>query len=234
MNNLPKALKMGGTNFQLGNTGVISHLWINKYDDREKEVRRKKPELPAEVTAVRFYEDGIMSDKHRGWTTGSLKRQAHTEAKIPIQEQLLRKLHGGKLGSVFNARTWSAVSLEEMAVISGRMDLELGPGWFKENITIKGLPNLSLIPVGSLLVCWQPDHEEKVSLDSVLRVQYQNSPCIVIQNMIANQTGEYEKSKTFINFAQGYRGVVGSVVSEGMMHVGSNISIYEPQAIERK
>jgi len=71
----------------------------------------------------------------------------------------------------FKPNTDRHISLVAIEVIEGMGKLlgrELGPGALGENITTRGLGNLSQIPDGTLLT---------IGIDVVLRVSQQNNPC---------------------------------------------------------
>ena len=68
-----------------------------------------------------------------------------------------------------NERQLSIVASDELAVVANRMGLaELKPEWIGANLVLEGLPNLSMLPAGTLLF---------FKGGVTLKVDGQNKPC---------------------------------------------------------
>ena len=95
-------------------------------DDLSKE---RYPSIQAEL-------DGIVGDRHRSYS-----RETWSGDKQP--KGTLRR----------NERQWSAVSVEELVDIQKNMDLKepLSAASLGANLCLKGLPELSRLPKGTLL-----------------------------------------------------------------------------------
>lgn len=148
---------------------------------------------------------GIVGDRHR-----SFFRQTWKGDKQP--EGTRRR----------NERQWSAVSIEELAVIGQAMGLNepLTAASLGANICLKGQPRLSRLPKGTVL---------KFSSGAELIVEEYNPPCMEMSKKIAatytSISGDPVQDTAFSKAAQLSRGLVGVVEVEGSIHVGDGVSI---------
>lgn len=165
-----------------------------------------------EHTSIHVEPDGIVSDKHRGFT-----RMASSWDIEPAGT--IRR----------NERQWSGVSLEEISIISQKMDLgePLTASVLGANLCVTGFPDFSTLPKGSKLI---------FPSGAVLVVEEENPPCldmgIRIERAYTASSGTTVSGKMFPKFALHLRGVVGFVDVPGTIYKGDNliIQVYEAPA----
>jgi hypothetical protein len=129
-----------------------------------------------------------------------------------------------------NERQWSAVSVEELAHITERLELTepLSPATLGANLCIEGIPEFSLLPRGTAL--WFPS-------GAVLLVEEYNPPCgdmgAQIAAKYASHSSEPLTDKTWLRPAAGRRGLVGVIDVAGEIHVGDEVEVrvYEDPVI---
>ena len=121
-----------------------------------------------------------------------------------------------------NERQWSAVSAEELELISERLDLSkmLSPATLGANLCIQGVPEFSLLPKGTTL--WFPS-------GAVLAVEEYNPPCSDMGAQIASKyttrSGEPLTDTTWMRPAAGRRGLVGVIDVPGEIRIGDEIEV---------
>ncbi|MEM7282028.1 MAG: MOSC domain-containing protein [Pseudomonadota bacterium] len=149
--------------------------------------------------------DGIVGDRHRSHT-----RVCWVADKQP--EGIKRR----------NERQWSAVSLEELSVISDTLglDRDLMAQDLGANLCLSGVPNLSRLAKGSLL---------RFPSGAELMVEEYNPPCHDMGKFIAanykTKQGDDLRSTAFSKAAMFTRGIVGVVEAEGEISVGDDVYI---------
>lgn len=129
-----------------------------------------------------------------------------------------------------NERQWSAVSAEELAYISERLELSenLSAETLGANLCVEGIAEFSLLPKGSTL--WFPS-------GAVLLVEEYNPPCTDMGAQIAakyrTRSGQPLDDKAWLRPAAGRRGVVGVVEVPGEIRVGDEVEVrvYEEPVI---
>ena len=129
-----------------------------------------------------------------------------------------------------NERLWSGISVEELAYITGRLDLTepLSPATLGANLCIEGIPEFSLLPKGTTL--WFPS-------GAVLVVEEYNPPCADMGAQVASKysthSGQPLTDKSWLRPAAGRRGVVGVIDVPGEIRVGDEVEvrIYEEPVI---
>ena len=149
--------------------------------------------------------DGIVGDRHRSYVRDTWKSD-----KQPF-------------GTVRrNERQWSAVSVEELDAIAGEMDLQ-GPmtaASLGANLCIKGIPELSRLPKGTLL---------KFPSGAELIVEEFNPPCGNMSRIQAShhqtKSGKEVSNTAFSKAAKLTRGVVGVVEAAGVINAGDEVTI---------
>lgn len=143
--------------------------------------------------------DGIVGDKHRGYV-----RSCYSVDKQPA-------------GSARrNERQWSAISIEELKEIAANMGSQtsITPASIGANICVRGIPQLSRLPKGTLL---------KFSSGAELIVEEYNPPC---KDMSAIQAELHNTSNTaFSKAAKLKRGVVGVVEAAGKIKTGDDVTV---------
>ena len=178
------------TNFSKEITGTVVSLHISNNSDISNE--------STETIQVEF--DGIVEDKHRSYMRGAYEGEA-------VPEGTVRR----------NDRQWSAVSLEELTKIEESMELEttLTAATLTANLCFKGIPNFSLLPIGSQL-CFPSG--------AILMVEDYNPPCSYMSEKIAQThtttSGQPPKRLAFVKAAKRLRGLVGVVDVVGVINAG--------------
>lgn len=149
--------------------------------------------------------DGIVGDRHRSYVRDTWKSD-----KQPF-------------GTVRrNERQWSAVSVEELEAIAGEMDLQgtITAASLGANLCIKGLPELSRLPKGTLL---------KFPSGAELIVEEFNPPCGGMSKIQASlhqtKSGKEVSETAFSKAAKLTRGVVGVVEAAGVINAGDEVTI---------
>lgn len=154
--------------------------------------------------------DGIVGDRHRG-----IEREAWAGDK---------QAEGTKRR---NERQWSAVSVEEIGYIEQQMDIEgqLSAATLGANLCIEGIPKLSQLPIGTLLLF--PSGAE-------LRIEEYNPPCPELSQNLAKiftrNSGEPLGATDFSKAAKFSRGLVGIVEVAGTINAGDTVKVipYQP------
>ena len=149
--------------------------------------------------------DGIVDDRHRGFTRACWEGDKQAEGTVRRNE-----------------RQWSAVAMEELAVITDGMELAapLLASDLGVNFCLEGVPNLSRLPRGTQL---------KFPSGAQLMVEEYNPPCSDMGEDIAAKysakTGAALAGSAFANAAKFSRGIVGVVEAPGRMAVGDEVII---------
>lgn len=149
--------------------------------------------------------DGIVGDRHRG-----LSRETW-EGDKQIQGTRRR-----------NERMWSAVSIEELAVIEEAMNLAepLEASSIGANLCLEGVPNLSRLARGTIL---------KFPSGAELMVEEYNPPCSDMGENLAgmhtNKSGRSIAGSAFSQAGKFSRGVVGIVEVAGKISVGDVVRV---------
>ncbi len=150
---------------------------------------------------------GILNDRHRGHTKlAGVRERKHHPPKEPI----------------WNGRTVSIVSLEELAHVAELMKLsEIKPEWVGANIAVTGIPCLTQLPPFTRLV---------FDSGATVFVYKANKPCRypaeAMQQEIPGAT--WDKVKCFVSSAEERRGLVGWVGYRGRIKPGDKVSILLP------
>jgi len=165
------------------------------------------------LTSVMADIGGFTGDKHQG-------HERKTWQGEPQAAGTIRR----------NERLWSGVSVEELAHITGRLDLTepLSPATVGANLCIEGIPEFSLLPKGSTL--WFPS-------GAVLVVEEYNPPCADMGAQIASKystrSGQPLTNRSWLRPAAGRRGVVGVIDVPGEIRAGDEVEVrvYEEPVI---
>ena len=183
------------TNYSKEITGSVASLHISNNNDMGKESR--------ETIQVEF--DGIVADKHRSYMRGAYEGES-------LPEGTVRR----------NDRQWSAVSLEELAMIQEAMELEttLTATTLTANLCFEGIPNFSQLPKGSQL-CFPTG--------AILMVEDYNPTCSYMSEKIAQThtttSGQPPKRLEFVKAAKRLRGLVGVVDVVGTINAGDEVIV---------
>lgn len=154
--------------------------------------------------------DGIIGDRHRG-----IERETWVGDK---------QAEGTKRR---NERQWSAVSVEEIAVIEQVMGIQgqLNAAGLGANLCLEGIDKLSQLPLGTILVF--PSGAE-------LRVEEYNPPCSEMSQRLAmlysKNSVESLAATDFSKAAKFSRGLVGVVEVAGTINAGDAVIVKPYQA----
>jgi hypothetical protein len=154
--------------------------------------------------------EGFIGDRHRGFSRVAYEGDTEPEGTV-------RR----------NNRQWSGVSVEELAMIQGRMDLRepLSAETLGANICVKGIPDFSRLAKGDRLI---------FPSGATLIVENYNPPCTDMSEKIAalhtTNSGEPVRRLDFCKEAKHIRGVVGSIDVPGVINTGDEVvvQIYKP------
>ena len=160
------------------------------------------------VDELRLGFEGIDGDFHAGAT----RRSGGREPWYPRGTEMR------------NERQLSIVAADELAIVAERMGLaEIKPEWIGANLVIEGVPNLSMLPAGTLLF-----FKDGVTL----KVDAQNGPCRLAGRSIAENAGMTDieaGALLFPKVAKRLRGVVAWVEKPGTIRAGEEISARVPE-----
>lgn len=165
-----------------------------------------------DVESLTMAFDGVAGDRFQSYT-----RQTWAADKQP--KGTLRR----------NERQWSAMSIEEMEVIAHQMQLSeaLTGNALSVNMCIKGIPQFSALPKGTLL---------RFPSGAELTVVEYNPPCreqgIRIAERYLTRAGTHPPPGAFPKAAKLLRGVVGVVDVPGIISVRDTVAVdvYETPA----
>jgi hypothetical protein len=176
-------------------TGKVASLHMGNNEDLSKQPRAT---LQAEI-------GGFAGDKHQG----------------PVRETWEGEWQPA--GTIRrNERQWSAVSVEELAHITERLELTepLSPATLGANLCMEGIPEFSLLPKGTAL--WFPS-------GAVLLVEEYNPPCgdmgAQITAKYASHSNQPLTAQSWLRPAAGRRGLVGVIDVAGEIHVGDEVEV---------
>ncbi|RWQ21253.1 MOSC domain-containing protein [Mesorhizobium sp.] len=152
--------------------------------------------------------DGIAGDFHAGPT----RRAGGREPWYPRGTEMR------------NERQLSIVAADELAVVAQRMGLaEIRPEWIGANLVIEGVPNLSMLPAGTLLF---------FKGGVTIKIDAQNGPCRIAGRSLAENAGMADVEAGALLFpkvAKRLRGVVAWVEKPGTVRVREEISVRVPE-----
>lgn len=123
-----------------------------------------------------------------------------------------------------NERQLSIVAPDELAVIAERMALPaVKPEWIGANLVISGVPQLSMLPAGTMLFFKD---------GATLKIDAQNGPCRIAGRAVAENAGMEDLdagSLLFPKAAKRLRGVVAWVEKPGTIATGEDVSVRIPE-----
>lgn len=160
-----------------------------------------------------FFPDGPAGDRHRGYT-----RNLSGHDGEYLRTSALRK------GSpVFNWRSWTALSTEEVRMIEDGIGYIVPVGCLLENIRISGIPGFSqLTPTTRLVFPWESGQQ------AMLAVWEENGPCGTVGFRLEEHHRVPGLKTGFIRAAEHRRGVMGFVLSPGLIRAGDEVRVYPP------
>ncbi len=166
------------------------------------------------VQQIWFNLNGPLGDKHTGPTR-----------QISGHDSAYRKTsHLAKGDTVFNWRSWTAISTEETSEVEKELGVLIPQGCLLENMVVSGILNFSQLPPTSRLVF--PQHGNYTR--AILAVWEENGPCKGVGERLQNHYQLDGLCTRFINAAQHKRGVMGLVLSAGLVEIGDVINVYGP------
>ena len=131
---------------------------------------------------------------------------------------------------VFNWRSWTALSDQEISIIEEKLGVSIPQGCLLENLVISGIPNFSQLPPTSRLVF--PMRKDRSQ--AILAVWEENGPCRGVGNRLEKYHADQKYiqapglSTRFITAARSKRGVMGLLLSEGLVEVGDWVNVFPP------
>lgn len=164
------------------------------------------------VDAIEFGLDGPQGDSHSGSTR---RLSGHDGAYV-------RSSSLTKGDQVFNWRSWTAVSREELLEIEQALGYSIPQGCLLENLVIAGVPSLSKLAPTTRLVF------PKRGNQAILAVWEENGPCHVVGKRLEDHYGVPGIKTMLIAEAQNRRGVMGLVLSPGRVEIGDLVLVYPP------
>lgn len=123
-----------------------------------------------------------------------------------------------------NERQLSIVAPDELATVAQRMGLaEIRPEWIGANLSLDGVPHLSMLPAGTLLF---------FAGGVTLKVDGQNKPCRIAGRLVAERAGMADLDAGALAFpksAQRLRGIVAWVEKPGRIAADEPVSVRIPE-----
>ncbi len=126
---------------------------------------------------------------------------------------------------VFNWRSWTGLSNEEVTETEKALDYPIPLGTVFENIRISGIPNFSKLPPTTRLV-----FPRRFTNQAILTVWEENGPCRTAGERVAALYNEPRLVAKYVKAALNRRGVMGFVLSPGQVCVGDEVRVYAPVA----
>lgn len=152
--------------------------------------------------------DGIANDFHAGLTRRSGGREPWYARGTEMR----------------NERQLSLVAPDELDVVAKRMDIvEVRPEWIGANLLIEGIPDLSMLPAGTMLFFGN---------GVTLKIDGQNHPCRLAGRSVADHAQMPDREAGALLFpkvARRLRGLVAWVERPGIVVAGEEISVRVPE-----
>ena len=170
-----------------------------------------------EVREVNFWWEGPAGDRHAKQTR---RLSGHDGAYI-------RTSSLEKGDPVFNWRTWTGLSAEELREVEQELGLSIPVGCLLENIVISGIPDFSKLAPTTRLVfpCRGTSFEGK---QAIFAIWEENGPCKTVGGRLADHyQDDYLKTRLIVA-AQNKRGVMGFVLAPGIIKRGDEVLVYPP------
>jgi hypothetical protein len=150
--------------------------------------------------------DGLMGERHRGWSRGA-------DARTPWYPRGTR---------IRNSRQISIVSTEELHQIAERMTIpQVKPEWIGANLVFEGLPDLTQMARGTRL---------HFPGQACLAIEDENHPCRHAGRGIAEHHADQPGiDLAFVSAARHRRGLVAWVERPGMIRAGDVVEWWIPE-----
>lgn len=164
--------------------------------------------VSAPVDELHLTYEGIAGDFHAGLTRKSGSREPWYTRGTEMR----------------NERQLTILSRPELAEAAAEMGIEMiMPEWIGGNITLSGVPMLSMLPASTLLF---------FEGGATLKVDFQNGPCKIAGASIARHAGRPDDAGlalAFVPAAKRRRGVLAWVEKPGMVRLGENVRVQLPE-----
>lgn len=165
-------------------------------------------ELPVEIEKMELLLDGIKYDRHFGKT-----RNADTRTAKLLPRGI----------ETANLRMVTIVSMEEVRQISEEIGVELLPEDMEANIVLSGVDKLTKLTPGTFM---------RFPRSTILFVTSENLPCVVVSQHMLNRGLDKISALKFSKAALGKRGLTALVYSSGVIKIGDEVEVMEPQSFE--
>lgn len=165
---------------------------------------------------IQLMPEGIRGDRH----TDPLRL-----LKVYDKDLLAHGLLKGML--IAPTRQVSIVSVEELAAIGRALEtcMPIPPEALGANILISGIPDLTLLPPGTLL-CFSRGDTPRTAVVGVWEI---NNPCSVAGQEVEAATSTPRIASRFVTAAMDRRGLVGFVMSSGVIKKGDTVTARIPR-----
>lgn len=161
---------------------------------------------PVETLELTF--DGVPGDLHAGVTRKSGGREPWYARGTEIR----------------NERQLSIVARDELDEVAAEMEIAmLAPEWIGANVTLAGVPMLSMLPAATLLF---------FEGGATVKIDMQNGPCRIAGDSIARHLGREGDRHIALRFpkvARRRRGVVAWVEKPGTVAMGEAVRVQLPE-----
>lgn len=165
------------------------------------------------VESASYFLDGPVGDDHSSF---SRRLSGHDGAYLETSNRARKDL-------VFNWRMWTGLSREEVTEIEKRLGYPIPQGCLQENLLVSGIPRFTQLAPTSRLV-----FPERGGKQVILAVWEENTPCRTVGERLETHHKVPGLSTRLIAEARHKRGVMGIVLSAGVIHVGDEIQVYPP------
>lgn len=123
-----------------------------------------------------------------------------------------------------NERQVTLVARDELAAAAADMAIaRIEPEWIGANITLEGVPMLSMLPASTLLF---------FEGGATIKIDFQNGPCTIAGKSIAIHLGDPDNKDIALGFpkhAKRRRGVLGWVEKPGTLTMGEKVVVQLPE-----
>jgi len=164
--------------------------------------------VSAPVDTLPLAWEGITGDFHAGLTRKSGSREPWYTRGTEVR----------------NERQVTLLSRAELTEAAAEMGLDvIEPEWIGGNITLEGIPMLSMLPASTLLF-----FED----GATLKVDFQNGPCRIAGASIARHVGRPDDAGlalAFVPAAKRRRGVLAWVEKPGTIRIGEKVRVQLPE-----
>ena len=164
--------------------------------------------VSAPVEELQLTFDGIPGDVH----AGTRRRSGAREPWYPRGTEMR------------NERQVTILSRAELAEAAAEMEIErIEPEWIGGNITLSGIPALSMLPAATLLF---------FEGGATLKVDFQNGPCRISGASIARHVGRPDDAGLALSFvpaAKRRRGLLAWVEKPGAVAIGEKVRVQMPE-----